>query len=146
MKVTYKGDYALKAILDLALHYDADLVTSHDMAKRIDAPVKFLEQVLLNLKKAGFVQSRRGNIGGYLLSRPPASITVGEVLRAIDGPLEPISCVKEGYFNCTDITKCVFKEIWRKVFRATSDVVDNITFEQLASQVNSGRQVLAYSI
>lgn len=146
MKVTYKGDYALKAILDLALHYDADLVTSHDMAKRIDAPVKFLEQVLLDLKKAGFVQSRRGNIGGYLLSRPPAKITVGEVLRAIDGPLEPISCVKEGYSNCTDITKCVFKEIWQKVSRATSDIVDNITFEQLAFQVNSGKQVLAYSI
>ena len=74
MKITYKGDYALKAILDLALHYDQELVSSHDLAKRIDAPIKFLEQVLRELKNGGFIESRRGNIGGYRLSRPPADI------------------------------------------------------------------------
>ena len=63
MKITYKGDYALKAVLDLALHYN-EVATSHDLAKRIDAPIKFLEQVLLELRKGGIVQSRRGNIGG----------------------------------------------------------------------------------
>ena len=146
MRVTYKGDYALKAVLDLALHYDKELVTSRDMAKRIDAPAKFLEQVLLDLKKGGFVESRRGNIGGYLLSRAPGKITIGEVLRFIDGPTEPISCVKEGYVNCTDITKCVFKKIWQKVSKATSDIIDNTTFEDLVLQVNSRTQVLAYSI
>jgi len=146
VRVTYKGDYALKALLDLALHYDKELVTSHDMAKRIDAPVKFLEQVLLDLKKGGFVESRRGNIGGYLLSRVPAKITVGEVVRFIDGPIEPISCIKKGYSNCTDINKCVFKKIWQKVYQATSDIVDNVTFEELVSQVNLRQQVLAYSI
>jgi len=146
MRVTYKGDYALKAILDLALHYDLELVTGHDMAKRIDAPVKFLEQVLLDLKKGGFVESRRGNIGGYLLSRPPAKITIGEVLRFIDGPTEPISCVKEGYSNCVDIRKCVFKKIWKKVSDATSGIIDNVNFQELVSQVNSGKKVLTYSI
>ena len=146
MKVTYKGDYALKAVLDLALHYDTDLVTSHDMAKRIDAPVKFLEQVLLDLKKGGFVESRRGNIGGYLLSRPPEEITIGDVLRFIDGPSEPISCVKKGYSNCVDIRKCVFKRIWEKVSQATSDIIDNVNFQDLVSQVNSRKEVLMYSI
>lgn len=146
MRVTYKGDYALKAVLDLALHYDTKLVTAHDMAKRIDAPVKFLEQVLLDLKKGGFVQSRRGNIGGYRLSRIPVKITIGEVLRFIDGSIEPISCVKDGYSNCVDIRKCVFKKIWQKVSQATSDIVDNVTFEELLLQVNSGKQALAYSI
>lgn len=146
MKITYKGDYALKAVLDLALHYGGELVTIHEIAKRIDAPVKFLEQVLLDLKKGGFVESRRGNIGGYLLSKPPAKITVGEVVRLIDGPIEPISCVREKYSNCADINKCVFKKIWQKVSQATSDIIDNITFEELAAQVNSGKQALAYSI
>jgi len=146
MRVTYKGDYALKAVLDLALHYEKELVTSHDMAKRIDAPVKFLEQVLLDLKKGGFVESRRGNIGGYLLSKSPARITVGEVIRFIDGPLEPISCVKERYSSCTDIRKCVFRKIWQDVSKAISDIVDNITFEALAFQVNASKQEFAYSI
>lgn len=146
MKLTYKGDYALKAVLDLALHYDKELVTSHDMAKRIDAPAKFLEQVLLDLKKGRFVESRRGNIGGYLLSKPPAKITVGDVVRYIDGPIEPISCVKEKYSNCVDIKKCVFKEIWQKVYKSTSEIIDNVTFEDLVTQVINRKQVLAYSI
>jgi Rrf2 family transcriptional regulator, cysteine metabolism repressor len=146
MKVTFKGDYALKAVLDLALHYNKELVTGHDLAQRIDAPIKFLEQVLLDLKRGGFVESRRGNIGGYMLSRAPDKITVGEVVRYMDGPLEPISCVKEGYSNCTDIQKCVFKKMWQKVSQATSDLVDNVTFEELVSQVNAGQHVPAYSI
>jgi Rrf2 family protein len=146
MKITYKGDYALKAVLDLALHYAGELVTIHDIAKRIDAPVKFLEQVLLDLKKGGFVQSRRGKIGGYLLAKPPAQITVGEIVRFIDGPIEPISCAKENYSNCGDIYKCVFRKIWQKVYRVTSDIIDNVTFEHLVSETKSDQQVLAYSI
>jgi len=146
MRITYKGDYALKAVLDLALHYDRELVTTHDMAERIDAPIKFLEQVLLDLKRGGFVESRRGNIGGYLLSRMPSKITVGEVIRFIDGPIEPISCVRQEYSNCADINKCVLKRLWQKVSRATSDIIDNVTFEELTSEANSNKRVLAYSI
>ena len=146
MRITYKGDYALKAVLDLALHYDKELVTSHDMAKRIDAPIKFLEQVLLDLKKGGFVESRRGNIGGYLLSRAPSKITIGEVLEFIDGPIEPISCVKQGYTNCRDLHTCVFRKIWNDVSQATSQIIDTITFDELISQVNNAHQVHEYTI
>ncbi|MBF0215903.1 MAG: Rrf2 family transcriptional regulator [Candidatus Omnitrophica bacterium] len=146
MKVTYKGDYALKAVLDLALNYEKELVTSNQLASRIDAPIKFLEQVLLDLRKGGFVLSKRGNIGGYLLSRPPAKISVGDILRYIDGPLEPIACVKEGYSDCGDVKKCLFRNIWKKVAKAESDIVDNETFEDLVNEVNRDRQVLAYSI
>jgi Rrf2 family transcriptional regulator, cysteine metabolism repressor len=146
MKITFKGDYALKAVLDLALHYNGELVTSHDLARRIDAPIKFLEQVLLELKKGGFIESRRGNIGGYLLSRAPAQITVGEIVRFIEGPIEPIPCVKEKYSHCADIRRCVLKRVWQKVSEATADIVDNVTFEDLVSQVNVGQQALAYSI
>jgi len=146
MRVTYKGDYALKAILDLAVHYDHELVTSHDLAQRIDAPIKFLEQVLLELKKGGFIESRRGKTGGYLLSRPPAQITVGDVLRFIDGPLEPIACVREGYMNCGDSPKCVFRPIWQQVDHAISQVVDNINFADLAQKADHRQQALAYYI
>jgi Rrf2 family transcriptional regulator, cysteine metabolism repressor len=146
MKITYKGDYALKAILDLALHYNIELVTTQDMAKHIDAPVKFLEQVLVELKKGGLIESRRGSIGGYKLSKTPKKITIGDVVRLIDGDIEPISCVKDRYSNCADIHKCVFKSIWQKVSQATSEIIDNVTFEELVSKVKAGREELDYVI
>jgi Rrf2 family protein len=146
MKITFRGDYALKAVLDLAVHYERDLVTIPEMAKRIDAPVKFLEQVLSELKKGGFVASRRGKVGGYLLSKAPEKITVGDVIRFIDGPLEPIACAKSGYADCRDAAKCVFKKIWHDVDRATSNIVDKITFEDLALEASSAQRVLEYFI
>lgn len=146
MRITYKGDYALKALLDLTLHYEQKLSTINDVAKRIDAPVKFLEQVLLDLKKGGFVESRRGNVGGYQLAKDPADITIGEVVRFIDGPIEPIACVEKGYSNCVDLNKCVFKNIWQKVVRATSDIIDNVNFADLAGQISAKQEALVYSI
>ena len=146
MRVTYKGDYALKVVLALALDYGKDVVTIHELAKRIDAPIKFLEQVLLDLKKGGFAESRRGKMGGYLLSRPPDKITVGQVIRFIDGPTDPIACVKKGYASCGDMYKCVFRKVWQDVAKATSDIIDNVTFEALAFEANLGKQVLVYSI
>jgi len=146
MKITYRGDYALKAVLDLSIHYGQDLVTIHDIAKRIDAPQKFLEQVLLDLKKGGFVESRRGKVGGYLLARSPDQIVVGDVVRFIDGPIEPIACIKDKYVECKDTHKCVFKKVWHKVAEATAAIVDNVTFEELAREAAQTDQVLAYSI
>jgi Rrf2 family protein len=146
MKLTYKGDYALKAVLDLALHYGEELVTSHDFAKRIDAPVKFFEQVLTELKRGGIVKSKRGNEGGYLLSKAPSEITVGDVVRIIEGPIEPIACVKENYTGCKEINGCVFRNIWQRVHQATSDIIDHVTFEDLVVQVKNKEQVLTYTI
>ncbi len=146
MRITYKGDYALKALLDLSLHYEHGVSTISDIAKRIDAPVKFLEQVLLDLKKGGFVESKRGNIGGYQLSKDPADITIGQVVRHIDGPIEPIACVENGYVNCIDLKKCVFKNIWQRVAMATLDIIDNINFAELVSQVNNKKNTFVYSI
>ncbi len=146
MKITYRGDYALKAVLDLAIHYGAELVTIHDMAKRIDAPVKFLEQVLLELKKGGFIESRRGKVGGFLLSKVPNKITVGDVVRFVDGPIEPIACVSHKYVACRDIYKCVFKKIWQDVSEATSGIIDKVTFEELAREATAGKHVLEYAI
>ena len=146
MRITYKGDYALKALLDLALHYDQGVSTINDIAKRIDAPVKFLEQVLLDLKKGGFVKSKRGNVGGYQLSKEPSAITIGQVVRHIDGPIEPIVCVEKGYAKCTDLSGCLFKGIWKKVAQATSGIIDNVNFADLVTQINCKQRALAYSI
>ncbi|MDO8489476.1 MAG: Rrf2 family transcriptional regulator [Candidatus Omnitrophota bacterium] len=146
MRITYKGDYALKALLDLTIHYEHGLSTIHDIAKRINAPVKFLEQVLLELKNGGYVESRRGKVGGYLLAKSPGQITLGEIVRFIDGPIEPIACVEKGYTGCADVYKCVFREIWSEVGSAISQIVDNITFEKLASDLQTSRKTVAYQI
>jgi Rrf2 family protein len=146
MKITHKGDYVLKAVLNLATHYNEGLVTIHAMAKSIDAPSKFLEQVLLELKKGGFIESRRGKVGGYQLSRPPEEITLGQVIRFVDGPLEPIACINECYADCGDLHQCVFRPVWQRVFQATSNIVDHITFADLAQQVVSARNIPTYSI
>lgn len=147
MKITYKGDYALKAILDLAVHYDSGgLVTIHDLAKTSDMPIKFLEQVLIELKRGGFVESRRGKIGGYLLAKPPSQIKLGDIIRFIDGPIEPIACVEKKYSGCSDIYGCVFRKIWQEVTKATSDIIDGVTFEDLVNRIKAAQKTLAYSI
>ncbi len=146
MKLTFKGDYALKTILELARHHQAGLVTIPDLAKRTDIPRKFLEQIMLDLKKGGFVESKRGKEGGYLLSRPPAQITVGEVVRFIEGPLEPIACVDDCYKGCKDMTECVFREMWVKVAQETSKIVDHTTFEDLLRKVKTREKALDFAI
>ena len=136
MKITYKGDYALKALFQLALRYseseEAGVMSINDIAKLGDMPTKFLEQILLILRKGGFVKSKRGLRGGFMLARPPKEITVGEVIRFIEGPIEPISCVsKEHYKGCKDIACCIFRDVWKEVSSAISIVVDTLSFEEL---------------
>ncbi|MDI6605840.1 MAG: Rrf2 family transcriptional regulator [Candidatus Omnitrophota bacterium] len=146
MRITYKGDYALKTILDLALHYGNAPVTIHELAKHADIPIKFLEQILLDLKRGGFVVSRRGKIGGYLLAKPPSRIKLGEVIRFIDGPTSPIACVDKKYQGCINIYNCVFREIWRQVDKATSAVIDSVTFEELLKRIKDKDSALVYQI
>lgn len=146
MKITYKGDYALKAVLALSLKYGSNVLTTHDLAKDADIPIKFLEQVLLELKRGGFVESRRGKIGGYFLAKHPADIKIGDVVRFIDGPIEPIACLEKGYSGCRDIYKCVFRNIWQNVSSAISNVVDNVSFEDLTNQIKKQSEALVYQI
>ncbi len=145
MRITYKGDYALKAILDLALHY-GEVVTIHDLARHADMPIKFLEQVLLELKRGGFVVSKRGKEGGYSLAQKPSKITVGDIVRFIDGPIEPIACVEDKYGGCKDIYKCIFRKIWHDVAAATSRIIDNVTFEDLTKKMGYRKESLIYQI
>jgi len=137
MKVSYKCDYALKIILDLADYYQHQLEHRSDIAKRQDIPEKFLEQILRDLIKGGFVQSKKGPNGGYALSRPPAEISLGEVIRFIEGPVYPISCVDpEAHSACDFIPKCAFYDIWKEVGEAIVGIIDNIDFEQIQQKTS----------
>ncbi len=134
MKITYKGDYALKALFQLALRYEGEggVMSINEIAKLGDMPVNFLEQILLILRKGGFVKAKRGINGGFLLARHPREITVGEIVRFIEGPIEPISCVEgEHYKGCKDISSCIFRGVWKDVSDAISVVIDTLTFEEL---------------
>ena len=152
MKISYKGDYALKAIFELSLRYgeNGEVLSLNDIAGPGDMPENFLEQILLTLKRGGFVKSRRGVKGGFALARSPKDITVGEVIRFIEGPIEPISCVEEGYKGCKGIKNCMFRDVWKEVGRAISVVVDTLTFEELVLRYKERklnlRPVYEYSI
>ncbi len=141
MKISYKCDYALKTLLELALNYGKGVFSIQELAKKGDIPEKFLEQVLLILKKGGFVDSKRGANGGYFLAKSPEKITIGEAIRFIEGPIEPISCVgRKNYEGCKDFKSCVFRDIWSQVYTATSLVVDTVTFAELARRVEAERK------
>lgn len=146
MHITYKGDYALKTILNLARHYGESPITIHALAKRADIPIKFLEQILLDLKRGGFVESRRGKVGGYLLARDPSKIILGEVIRFVDGPIEPVACVHSKYKGCRDIDSCVFRGIWNKIADLTSRVIDQVSFEDLVKKSKALHSKYDYQI
>ncbi len=141
MKITYKGDYALKALFQLAINYSEDKVgvmSISDIARSGDMPEKFLEQILLNLRRGGFVKSKRGVNGGFLLARPPKDITVGAVVKFVEGPIEPISCVETGqYRGCKDLANCIFRDVWKEAHKATSAIVDALTFGELITRYNN---------
>ena len=146
MRLTYKGDYAVKVVLELSKSYPGSVVTIHDLARTVDAPVKFLEQVLLDLKRGAFVDSRRGKAGGYVLTRPPEKICLGEVVRFMDGPTEPIACVRDYYQGCCDLEDCVLRGVWKEVDEAVSAIIDRVTFDDLVRRAESRRGTLNYCI
>ncbi len=146
MHITYKGDYALKTMLWLAVNYGLNPVSVPELASKLDIPVKFLEQILSELKKGGFVESRRGSVGGYFLSREPLEITLGEVIRFIEGPIYPIACVKKSYCGCKELSSCVFRQIWAQVDEATAHIIDKVNFAELASRSLNPGENLIYQI
>jgi len=123
MNISVKGDYALEALLDLSLQKPGVPVRIADIAKRQKIPQKFLELILAGLKQGGFVESRRGAEGGYLLARPAEAITVGDVLGFIEVQRGKTRGKRRGD---------AFTEMWNKVDQAVSDVVDHTTFAELA--------------
>jgi Rrf2 family cysteine metabolism transcriptional repressor len=124
MKISVKGEYALQAIFDLCSQPPGQPVKIADIARRQKIPQKFLELILANLKQGGFVESRRGAEGGYLLARPANRITVGEVHRFFEGG-------QNGGTRLKPKPESPFEEMWRKVDEAVSGVVDQTTFADL---------------
>ena len=141
MNISVKGEYALQAIFDLATQRQGEPVRIADIASRQEIPQKFLELILASLKQAGFVESRRGAEGGYLLARSPESLTVGEVLRFVEGP-------HQGKARARRKADTPFSDMWQQVDQAVSGVIDKTTFADLLRgwQEKQSRFVLNWEI
>lgn len=141
MKISRKGDYALRALICIALEYGKGMVQMHDIARKEKIPQKFLEQILLLLKNARFLQSRSGVGGGYTLNRPPEKITLGEVIRMIDGPLAPVSCVsKTAYVKCPHEERCGLRSIMLDVRNAAAEILDHIAIADICARMRGSRK------
>jgi len=148
MKITYKSDYALKTLLHLSMKYkgNSEVIKIHALSNKLDIPVKYLEAVLIILKNGGFVKSKRGKDGGYHLAMSPSKITLGKVIRFLEGPLEPIACLNEGYKDCGDLETCVIRTVFHRIAKAEADIVDNITFENMADDMSKNKKNPDYCI
>lgn len=143
MKLSKKSEYGLRALLELTLAYNHATLQRHDIAARQHIPVEFLEQILLALKRAGILSSRRGMKGGYTLIKPPNEISLGQVIRILDGPLAPISCVsKTAYQKCADCpyadkAQCPVQQVMGTVRDAIAGILDHYTLADFASGQSS---------
>lgn len=128
MKVSTKGRYGLRAIIDLAINGKDDPVPLSDIAVRQNISISYLEQLIAKLKKAHIVTSVRGAKGGYSLERQPEEISVGEILRALEGDLSPVDCaeVTENGSPCKESDQCITKVVWRRISDSINQAVDNL--------------------
>ena len=131
MLVSTKGRYALRTMVDLAIHGDGEPVKIKDIANRQGISGKYLEQIISILSRAGFVRSIRGNQGGYYLARPSSDYTVGSILRITEGSLAPVDCRIGDEAPCARQMECVTLRLWRELDEAISGVVDKYTLEDL---------------
>lgn len=153
MKITSKSEYAIKALTELAIDYDrGNTVTLiNDVARRKGIPQKYLEQILLSLKNAGILVSKRGVGGGYSLSRSPENISLGEIIRAVEGSLAPVTCVStEAHTSCPDEGSCGLYSVMLEVRNAVSGILDNTSLRDVARRsldlIDRKNRTLNYTI
>jgi Rrf2 family protein len=133
MKISTKGRYALRLMLDLAMHNTGEYITIKSISARQEISDKYLEQIITQLSKAGYVKSTRGAQGGYRLAKAPEEYTVGSILRLIEGSLSPVACLDDDS-SCSRSTQCATLDVWLQLNDAINNVVDNITLADLVEK------------
>lgn len=134
MKISTKGRYALRLMLDLALQPQGEYISLKDISVRQGISGKYMEQIISQLSKAGYVRSARGANGGYMLSYPAKDYTVGMILRMVEGSLSPVACLDAAVNPCSRAEHCVTLEVWEQLKKAVDDVVDHITLQDLVNR------------
>ncbi len=141
MRLSTKGEYASRAMLELSLRYDQGALHIRDISRSQHIPERFLEQILLLLKRGGYLRSKKGRGGGYFLSKPPSEISVAEVIRVMDGPLAPIDCVSvTAHEICPMEGSCGLRWLWKDVRDSIAGILEKTTFADLARQNKPRRQ------
>ncbi|MCH8064380.1 MAG: Rrf2 family transcriptional regulator [Chloroflexi bacterium] len=133
MKVSTKGDYGVRALVELAHHYGEGPVQSALIASRQEVPEPYLDQLLTTLRRAGFIRSVRGPQGGHALIREPDDVKLSDVMEALEGSLAPIACVDDPE-SCTKSGGCVQRDVWEQVRDATRAILENVTIGDLAEK------------
>lgn len=146
MKISTKGRYALRVMLDLAINNTGEYVKVKQIAARQDISEKYLEQIIALLNKAGYVISTRGAQGGYRLAKNPEEYTVGMILRQTEGSLAPVACLDEGSAPCERCDTCETLEVWKALQDAINQVVDNVTLADLVRRHEQRLQGMDFSI
>ena len=139
MKLSTRGEYALRALLVLGQDYleDDSVVRIQEISAKQNIPKRFLEQILNDLKSARIVESKRGVAGGYRLSRPPENITLAEIIRHVEGALAPVSCVSERFYekcSCPDEARCAIRSVMKEARDAVVKVVERVTVAELCER------------
>lgn len=135
MKLSTKGRYGLRAIIDLARYSETEPVSINSIAARQEISERYLEQLVALMKKAGLVKSIRGASGGYVLAKKPEEVSVGDVLRALEGSLEPVKCAAFSEDEeCTAADGCVTKYVWQKINESIRQTVDEIHLDELVQE------------
>ncbi len=134
--ISTKGRYALRMMIEIGRHSNGAPVSLKDISKRQGISVKYLEQVASILSKSGYIRSVRGNAGGYMLCVNPNNCTVGEVLRACEGSLAPVSCLKESHNTCERSAYCETLEFWQGLYSVINEYIDSVTIQDLIDKTN----------
>lgn len=136
MKLSTKGRYGLKAVIDIAVNSETEVVALSGIAQRQNISINYLEQLIAKLKKAGIVLSFRGAQGGYTLAKKPEEISVGDILRALEGDLSPVDCadVISGGSICSGSDLCVTKYVWKRISDSINNTVDEMMLSELVRE------------
>lgn len=134
MRISTKGRYALRMLLDLAEHSNGGFVALGDVAKRQEISKKYLEQIVSIFHNSGFLRANRGAQGGYMLAKPASQITVGDVLRLTDGPLAPVDCAGSDPVECKRSANCCTLPVWQGLYCLICDYLDGITLQTILDQ------------
>ena len=131
MRISTKGRYAIKLMLDLATNDNGEPIRLKDVARRQEISEKYLEQIISSSKKAGYVKSLRGAQGGYMLAREPKAYTVGMILRLTEGSMKPVACLEDEPNQCSKAGECVTLRLWKMLDEAMESVLDKVTLQDL---------------
>ncbi len=146
MRISTKGRYAIRLMLDMAQHSNGENISLKDVSQRQNISLKYLEQIVNMLGKAGFVKSQRGAQGGYKMLRKPEEYTIGDILRVTEGDMAPVSCLRDKINQCPRVSKCPTINFWTGLYRTINDYLDGTTIADLMNAAEENNEDFCYYI